>query len=163
MATEKTEVTEKDLKPATVDLAKTLRKEIKIDAQGVGTVTEDLFIKSLPEEITVEHIKALQKHTTEFVAAATLAFGEESNAVLKKNASLPKTSLVIPTVGRDTINIQVDRRKEASNPANRDEKIVTYGSASVSIKTTAEKGSSGELSRVRKVLAAKAKAAFGDK
>jgi len=160
-ATEKKELTIKDVKSSTVELAETLKKEITLGDDGVGSVPADLYTRSLPEGITEETVKSLQKHDTAFVAAATLAFGEVATDLLKKHKKLNVASLEIATVAHDKIKLGYERHTSRPNPRDATQTVETYGRTSVSFDQYADRGGSGDLSKVRKIINARAKAAFG--
>lgn len=152
------------IKQPILDLAVELKKVIEVTKAGVGTIGEEAYIKNLPEDITVEQIKTINKYNTEFTAAAGLAFGEVAVGVLKKNKDLDRANLTIPTVDRDTINMTFDRSKtynDRSDGAAAGATVEKFGVLRVGFDQYAARGSVGELGKVRKSLAEQARKSFG--
>jgi hypothetical protein len=155
------EFTEADLKPEVVELAGKIGKEITLSNDGVATVPDDLYVRNMPEGVTEESVRAHQKYDTQFVAASALAFGEAANKVAKKHKDLAESSLTVKTVGRDNIEVNWQRENTRPNPQVKGETITTFGRTTVAINQFADRGSSGDLSKVRKIIANRAKESFG--
>lgn len=150
-----------EVKKDTRSLADTLKDQIKIDAKtGVGTITPDAYEKALPEGLTIKQVEQVNAHNSHFAAAATLAFGEASIPVLKKNKELTGTSLEIPVVNKDHIGITMDRSRQVKAPGS-DETSTVYGSTRTQFAFYATKNR-GEMAKVKAVLGEKAAAALAD-
>lgn len=150
-----------ELKKDTVELADKIKEGIKIDPKtGVGTITPDIYEKLLPEGISIKQIEAINAHNTHFAASATLAFGEASIPVLKKNKELPKTNLEIPLVGKDHIGLVFNRSQQVRAPGSSEETTV-YGTVRPQFNFYGTK-SRGEMAKVKSILNEKAGKALGD-
>lgn len=161
-----------DAKPATpisaetIALAAALRKGATIDKKsGVVTLAdEQAFVSNLPETVTKEQAVALNKYTTQFVAAASLVTGELGNDAMKKNKELEQATLTVPTIARDKFSVSYDRSREVNVPGRNGEpatKKTAYGGISASFSISSVKGS-GDLGKVKAQLAEAAAAAFAD-
>jgi CRISPR/Cas system CMR subunit Cmr4 (Cas7 group RAMP superfamily) len=151
------------IKQEIVNLAAAIRADIKIDAAtGVATVGPDLYERLLPEGLTVDIIKQVKEHDTKIIAAVPLALGEEAIPVMKKNKGLENATLIMPTVGKDTIGATFTRQREATNPAAPGTTMTIHGAVRVEM-TQYANGSRGELAKVKTALREMAWDAFGKK
>ena len=150
------------IKQEILNLAEAIKADMKVDANGVATVGPDLYERLLPEGLTVDIIQQVKDHDTKMVAAVPLALGEMSIPVMKKNKGLEKTTLVVPTVGKDTIGATFRRELVSPNPAEPGTTVTTHGSVRVEM-TQYANGSRGELAKVKTALRDMAWEAFGKK
>lgn len=150
----------REIKAEIVQLADKIKKEITIDGStGVATVPKELYANTLPDGLTVDTIKQLQDHNSQFAAASYMALGEASIPVMKKHKDLDRSTLDIPTVGKDHFSLTFDRSGEVRAPGGGDPKTV-YGTGRVAFNMYGTKNR-GELSKVRDMLSEKAAAALG--
>ncbi|WP_144106705.1 hypothetical protein [Paraburkholderia sp. BCC1886] len=162
------------VKPTTSELAATVRKDIKIDAKtGVGTIKENWYVENLglavPEAIKTKYpgiendmvpiIEGLQDHNTVLAAAVGLAFGEESEHVMKKHKELERTTLDLPTTGKDGFDFVYDRTKKVTDPTADGGTKITHGALSVGYRTYGTKNR-GELAKVKTLLKESAASVF---
>jgi hypothetical protein len=151
--------TESKVHPRVRSLADTLKAEITVDKKtGTSTPSADYLEKTLPEGLTVDHIKATFDHVQDLVAAGTLALGELSTPVMKKDESLTRTSLVLPLTGKNHIGVVFDRTREVRAPGS-DTPVTKYGSSTQEVVIYGAKNR-GELAKVKDELADLAMAAF---
>lgn len=156
-----TETTLPAIKEEIIDLANALKKEFEIGEGGVITVPKDLYEKTLPEGLTLADVKKVQEHNTALVAASALAVGEVGNAHFKKHKKDDRLSLEFKA-GVDSISIDYQRSKEYPNFKDPEgPKIQKYGILTAGYESQAGVGSRGQLSRVKKNLAAKAAELLG--
>lgn len=158
-------ITKDDLKPEVLDLAAQLTKGIKVNPDGGITVEKDVFYSALPEGLTEQACKDVQKYTQNFVAAAGLTIGEQAIGVMTKNKELARVEGEVPTVGHDKAKYVFDRHYErtARNPQTGDEmQIVKQGQMGVSYTVQGAKNV-GQLSKVREFLNDQAAEKFGKK
>lgn len=148
-----------EIKKEVIDLSEKIGAELKISKDGSVERPDDLYEKLLPEGITMEQLKGIQAHNTDFIAAATHAFGQAATPVMKKNAELNSISLDIPTVGKDSLSLQFDRSKQVPNGDGGMQ--TKYGSVSVKYDMYGA-GSRGQLKAVKQYLAEEAAKAFSD-
>ena len=148
-----------DIKQEVLDLAKLLKAGITIAKDGSASVEEGLYEKHLPEGVTMEQLKEVQKHNNNFIAAAAHAFGDESITIMKKNAEVSAVSLSIPTVGKDSLDLSFQRERSIPN-ANGEGTNVKYGSLQAKYNMYGT-GSRGQLLKVKQELSERATAAFG--
>lgn len=153
------------LKEETILRGDIIAKEIVIDAKtGTGTITADTYKKLATEAgIDLEAAEKKQIFDTSLVSAATYALGTVSAPIMAKNVELKKTDLVIPLLGKDTLDLTYTRSEEVSNGIKDAEGA--YGRKEVYGQTTAKfkiyaTGNRGELSKVKEHLGAAAAALF---
>lgn len=148
-----------DIKPEVLELAAKLKAGISIAKDGNATVTEGLYEQTLPEGITIEQLKDIQKHNNVFIAAAGYAFGESAIDTMKKNAEVSAVSVSIPTVGKDTLDLTFQRERQIPN-AGGEGTSVKFGSLQAKYNMYGA-GSRGQLLKVKQELSEKASAVFG--
>ncbi len=148
-----------EIKPEVLELATKLKAGITISKGGEATITEGLYEQTLPESISMETLKEIQKHNSTFIAAAGHAFGESAIGVMKKNAEVSAVSVSIPTVGKDTLDLTFQRERQIPN-AGGEGTSVKYGSLQAKYNMYGA-GSRGQLLKVKQELSEKAAAVFG--
>lgn len=143
-------------------LADTFKDGITLGEKGVATAAADLYEKTLPEGMTKEGYLKFQAHHVNVAAATMLALGEISTEAMKLDKTLDRTSVTIPTFGKDSFNATFQRSKEVVVP-NQDGPAGTktvYGSAQVSYDQHGL-GKRGQVAAVRNFLAENTKSALG--
>lgn len=136
------------LKPQTVEMASTFKKKIKIDKEGVAQIPEDLYESTLETAgLDAGVVKKVQQHNTEVVTALTLAVGEAGLEAMKKNGKLEQVTGEAK-LGRDEVEILVNRTREVNDMKNPGNKITQFGATTVKY-TVKGTGNSGELKKVR--------------
>lgn len=153
-----------EIKQPVKDLAEALKKDLTVNKDGTTEVAADTYIKNMPEGVTEEMAKAVQSYNTNFIAAATLAVGETSIPVMKKNKDLERVSAVFPTIGKDNVSVVFDRVRENSftNPQTKErELVIKNGATTVGYEVYGAK-SKGSLAAVRAHLNEQAAAALAE-
>lgn len=119
----------KSVDESVLALSAKIEEGVKLDKKlGTGEQTSELFDENLPEGLTTEHVKSLTNYSTTFVAAGTHAFGKLAVEAMKGNKTLKEANISIRMAGKDTLDINVLRSKEYSNPLVKDSEPVTkYG------------------------------------
>jgi hypothetical protein len=154
------------IKPEITDLEKKISEAMKMDIKdnvGICTVEDGLYVKMLPEGITEDHVRTIQKYNSQLAAASLLAVGNVAVPAMREHSNLNKVSLEFPTVDKDHIDVNFDRSRQVPS---RDENNVPngtktkYGSAQVSYSMYGT-SSHGQLLAVKKMLAEQAMEAFG--
>ena len=148
------------ISPEVKAMADAIKKEIKIEG-GTAVVPSDLYVKTLPEGLSEEQVKAVQKHNSNFYPAATLAVGDLSIPVFKKDKALESVSGEFKMIGRDHFDVTINRSRESRNPSNG-EVSTTYGAVSATLATHGAKVSRGQMNEVKQHLQKAALAAFGE-
>ena len=151
-----------EIKQATRDLADRIKKDIKIDPKtGKAEVPADLYVNTLPEGVTKEHVEAIDNHNTLFASAAYLALGEEALPVLKKHKALTEVTVEIPTVGKSSFNGIFERSSQVRAPGAT-ESTTKYGTGSMKLDFYGGAQNRGEFKKVKDFLVDKAAAALAD-
>lgn len=141
-----------ELKPEVLAMSEELKKVIKYDKEGQGTIEDGVYKKMLPEGMTEKDVRKVYDYNVNFVAALAHAAGTESVEVMAKNKSVNDTYVKVPTVGRDFVEIVVDRKRETTNPRDRDNKIITYGATRVAMRNFPG-ANAGQLKAARGIVA----------
>lgn len=135
-----------------------MKKDIAIAKDGVVTVAEDLYEKSLEDSgLTMDVVQKVQKHDVQFVEATALAFGELATEACKKNRDLDAVTVKI-AAGKSEVGHHYQPKQELQGKG--DEKKVVYGSMVSSFETAAGSSKSG-LKKVRQHIAEMSEEIFG--
>ena len=164
-----------DIKPEVLELSAKLKAGLAVAKDGACTPDEGLYEKTLeegvkghlpaelketlPEGAIAAVLHGEQKHRTTFIAAAGHAFGGNSIDAMKKNAELSSTSVSIPTIGKDSIDLTFKREVPVPNAGGEGTKT-SYGSLQVKVNTYSA-GNRGQLAKVKQDLSERAQSAFG--
>lgn len=155
-----------EVKPHIKDLAKTIKAGMKLGDGGAITTEADLYERTLPEDLSMETVSKVYGHTTDVVAAMTLATGELGAEALKKNKKLDSVSSEMKIGKHADISVGYLRSKTSTvrNPADPSQPpkdVTKYGVTDVRLRTYAQKNR-GDLKVVRNFLSENAeKAAKG--
>lgn len=103
-------VAELKVPQSVLDLAKKIRKDIKIGEGGVVEFEKNFFESTLPEDLPMSVVKRVQEHTADVISAVGLAAGQEGNAYFKKNKEA-QTITGGFGIGRDDFEFQYARSK----------------------------------------------------
>lgn len=149
--------------PADVlELSKKAKAAMKVDG-GVINLEDEFYAGTLPEGITMDTVKELQKHDTNFVSAIGHAFGQASIEAMKKDKQLEETQITT-NLGKDVVGGVFRRSYEKSLgiPKDGEERKTetAYGQLNMSYKKHGSAGSRGSLKKVRDSLNAEARAAL---
>jgi hypothetical protein len=142
-------------------IADAIKKEIKIEG-GTVIVPSDVYVKTLPEGLSEDQVKAVQKHNSNFFPAATLAVGDLAIPLFKKDKTLEQVSGEFKMVGRDHFDVTINRSRESRNPSNN-QISTTYGAISATMVTHGAKASRGQMNEVKQHLQEAALKAYGEK
>lgn len=116
MSKEDTKQQEKrELKPEVVRIAGVLKDQFKLDTatgdfEQVGE--DNLYEKCLPENLSIKTVKEVHSHDRAFSAAVAKVVGEASLQAFTDNKDLKETNVKVPTDGRSSLTIKVNRKKE---------------------------------------------------
>lgn len=145
-----------------LDIAKSAKARMKADG-GMVNLDKEHYAESLPEGLSMETVKHLQKHNANYVAGVGRAFGEVSIEAMKKDNQLKETQLST-NIGKDTVGGVFRREYEKSMgiPKDGEERKTekAYGQLNMSYKTHGSAGSRGGLKKVRDELNSMARAAL---
>lgn len=143
---------------AVTELAADLVKKIHI-VDGKLTVDADVYVTTLPEDVSVEMARKIHDHNQIFYPAATLAFGEKATTLLKKNPDEKMTSLEFPLIDKDHFNVTMHREKSFTVPGT-DKKTTTAGYVEATLTTQSSRANRGVMNHVRDTLTEQAMKAF---
>lgn len=122
-----------ELKESTLELATRLEPMITVN-NGTLDFDKDAFEKTLPENIDIKTVKAVQNHVNTFEAAANVAVG---NVAINHFANNSEASALLGTtkVGNDTYNVAIARTQSVSAGIGAGRKEV-YGNITSGIKSS---------------------------
>jgi hypothetical protein len=151
------------LKPEVIELSNSLKASIKVDAKtGVGTAEENIYDRHLPESLDKQVVKAVREYDSNFVAAATNAFGELSIEAMAANKSLNSTSVEMTSRLGPTVGISMERSKTYPVHIGEGGDVTKHGVTRVTTTFSAGKNS-GQLKIARGLLNALAADALAGK
>ncbi len=105
----------RELKPEVLRIAGVLKDELKLDTSTgeFNQVGEDsLYEKCLPENLSIKTVKEVHGHDRAFTAAVAKVVGDASLQAFIDNKDLKETTAKVPTDGRSSLTIKVNRKKE---------------------------------------------------
>jgi hypothetical protein len=146
-----------EIKKEVLDLSEKIGKGLSLDG-NVVTASDGLYESLLPEGVSMDLLERVQAHDTEVLAATALAVGQLGNKAMKKDETLNKISLVMPTVGKDTFGFAYDRSRQVRDAAPGTEGAgmkTKYGIMSISVDKYGA-GNRGEVGAVKTFLSAEA-------
>lgn len=142
-----------ELKKETLDLSAKIGKGLTLDNEVI-TASDGLYESLLPEGISMDTLERVQAHNTEVLAATAHAVGMIGIEAMKKDESLNKVTLELPTVGKDTFNFAFERSRQvrASAPGEKDTAMKTkYGISTIGVDYYGA-GPRGEVQAVKTFL-----------
>ncbi len=148
------------LAPEVLELSKRMEKEFKIEG-GVINVDKSFYESTLPADLTIAQVNAVQKHRQVVAEAASLALSHLGTAHVKKNKDAHQVELVLP-MAKDRFECLYDRVKERPVPGSTTgEKSIKYGVLTPSFVANGAVGSRGGLKKIRAYSSDFAAAALG--
>ena len=106
--------------------------ETKMDnTTGAGSSSDNVYEKTLPQDVTMDMVTKVTEHNTVFIAAATKVAGQLAIDAMKANKDLQRATVPFNMGVRDQLTVSVDRQATFPNPQKPEEPIVKYGSTSV--------------------------------
>lgn len=152
-----------DIKQATRELADRIAKHIKIDPK-TGLVDQEqvktVFVDTLPEGLTKEHVEALDTHIPLFAAASYLALGETAVPFFKKHKTFDEVAIEFPTVGKSKFEGIFERSSMVRAPGQ--EPTAKFGTGSMKLDFYGLAASRGEFKKVRDHLTELATSTLAD-
>jgi hypothetical protein len=134
----------------------------KIDIKdGSASISEDAYVKSLPEGLDIETVKKLQDHNANFFPAVTKAFAEKSIEAMKADNKIEQLDLSVPMVGEDKFDVTFKRSYEHMDIASKEMKK-SFGGISASLTVQAARHNRGAMSAIKNEMKAAALAAFAE-
>lgn len=138
----------------------TVLGEQMVIKDGAATIAADAYVKSLPEGITIDTVKAVQEHNSVFFPAVTKAFGHKAIAAMKKDKKLESLDLSVPMVGDDKFDVTFKKSYDFTNTQTK-ETSTAYGGLSASLTVQAARHNRGAMGSIKQELKEAALAAFG--
>lgn len=146
----------KTVSPEVSELTDKLMNDLTVAANGITDVKPDLFIRTLPENLDEKTVRAVNKHTTNFIAASANAVGKLAVAAMAGDKKMSTVTAHIPTVGHDYVDIAVHREKTFVNPQDKDHPITKQGAVDIKYHVQAGAPKAGQLKTIRALLAEEA-------
>jgi hypothetical protein len=144
-----------------VTMQAAIQSAIKIDKAGTVTGTDDLYVKLLPEGVTLDTVKAVDSYNSRFIAGAHAAIGAEAVAAMKKHSGIDQISASVPLVGKSHYDVTVKRRSEFPGIGEGAAPVVKYAASTGKLVNGEADTSRGQLKHVRAMVAELGLAALG--
>lgn len=146
-------------------LAEQIGERLKIDEAGNGTVDPNVYVETLPEDLSMDTVEKVRDHDCAFAVASTQAFGQAAAKVLVGDKADQTGTCVFPMGQKHyQIEVAVTGRDEIRKPGSSDpnEKITRYGVVKQIIDTAVDpKSRTGSMGIVSRAIAEAAMAAQG--
>ena len=150
------EEVKKGVAAVVLDLSKKIITELSVQKDGTTNVADGLYVKTLPEGLTEDTVKAVSKHNGNFIAATAHAIGHLALDAMSKDKKLETVSAHVPTIGHDYVDVAVHRQKSFVNPQDTANPIVKNGVLDVKYHVQSGVAKAGQLKHVRAALAEEA-------
>jgi len=146
-----------------MDLADRVSQSLTMEkTTGIAAVPDDTYVKLMPVDLNEDVAKRLQTYNMEFAAASLYALGEAAIPVFTKQKELEKVSLVVPMIGKDKLELEMERSRQV--PFREEDGTNTtrssFGTTSVKMDIYGV-GKRGDLKKIKELLSEQATAAFG--
>jgi hypothetical protein len=147
--------TEVKVKQEVLDMAAKIEALMKSDKAGIiSEANNDVFEKTLPEDLDLATVNRVHDHETTFIAGAVHYVGQTAIGMMAEDKDLKSVTSGIKMAGRNSLNVQIDRTKEYTNHlSGNGEKTVKYGAATIAYDVRGSKKSGGQLKAVTQSLA----------
>ena len=149
----------KSITPEIKELSEKIAKGVSVK-DGKIEIDANTYVQTLPENLSVEQVKAVADHNSNFFPAATLAVGHAAIEAMKKDKKLDSLSAEVPLIGKDHFDLTIERSRTFPNPQGG-EASTTWGNVKASLVTQSARASRGVMNNVRDELSAEALKAFG--
>lgn len=141
-------------------LAAKLEGDIHIK-DGKPTVPSDIYVKYLPDNLTVTMLQAAHDYTSTFLPAMALAAGNKVNAAFAADEGVKEMQLRVPMFEDDAMDLDFKRSKEYGIPKSTD-KVTKFTQVTIGLETRAARGNrAGDMSNVLDYLSHAGMEAFG--
>jgi hypothetical protein len=140
-----------------IALAATIKEGINFDAEGVGSIADNVFEVALPEGLDLDTVKKVQDTVLDFADATALALGEAGMEHMNVQKDLKSVSLKVKA-GRDSVSTEFARAVERRNPATN-ETFTKYGVVSTKLSSGVGAGR-GNYKRIVDSLSERAAGVF---
>lgn len=148
----------------TLDLAEKFGEELKYDrATKAVSGLDKAYVKGLPPSLSEETVREVHRYNNLVIAALPLALGKKVIPHMKSDQGVTSVTAKMPTIGRDNLEVTIEREKQVRvpQPAGAPEVTKTvYGAVTAKYNMFGNRNA-GELAKVKKELADQAMAAFG--
>lgn len=141
------------------DLATKLQPAVQaaLAADADATVGAELFNDSLPEDVSVDVVKRVQKLELDFSDALTLATAEASLEVMKKDKAR-EIHTIKAGVGSSEAKVEFRRSRKVRSPGTGEEMTV-FGTLSTSL-VSGIGSKRGNYAKIKTAMGDKAKSVF---
>ena len=146
----------KGISPEVAALSKAIIGELNVKSDGVTDVAKGIYVKTLPEGLTEDTVKAVSAHNGHFIAATAHAVGHLALAAMAKDKKMDTVTAHVPTIGHDYVDVAVHRQKSFVNPQDVANPIVKSGVLDVKYHVQGGVAKAGQLKHVRAALAEEA-------
>jgi hypothetical protein len=143
------------------DLSTKLAEKFTI-VDGKLVIDPDAYTQTLPENISVETLKQVHDHNSNFYPAVSLAAGNAARQAMALDKTIEEMHVEVPMLGGDRFNLTAHRSRTFPIPKS-DKVTLQYGTLSATLVTQSARASRGAMNHVRDYLAAEALKVLGGK
>lgn len=167
--TDKTTDTNIELQPVTTAIAKHFTDaagDIQISANGeegeIKGIGRDFYLaRATDAGLDEQTLQRVADFHTDLVPGTTLGVGQAAIPVFAANPGLKSVSVSVPLLGKDHFNVKINREQITPGGAGGEVRT-SYGTTTQGFENYNTKNR-GELSKVKQLLSAQAKAQYGEK
>lgn len=142
-----------------VNLAAEIKKDLKIGDGGIAEAPKDFYAKHLPEGLTLELVKRVHDHDSDFFSASGLALGELGLKHLKSHKTVEAVELDYTAI-KNKHSLTFRREKQVPDGLGKGGMRTKHGDLSGSVKVYSA-GNVGSFKKVREHLASEGSKVWG--
>lgn len=143
------------LKENVATISAIVSENTSIAKDGTATVSENLYVKTLPEGLNAETVEAVRKHDVAFYAAGTHAIGMSAVNAFQKNKDLKEVTVSMDMLGGTELQVHV--QDKVTYPGIKDAPETTkFGVTTTKVTQAGTKSSTGQLGAARTLINAHA-------
>lgn len=142
-----------------LELAKTIKPELKIGDAGVVTLDKKFYETNLPAGLTMEQVEQLQAYDSNLLSATALALGEVSLPHFKKHKNVERTSLEY-SAGKNKVELRCLREKHVPAGPLGGEPTTKFGVLEASYRVHAARNV-GSFAKIRAHMSEQGKKLLG--
>jgi len=133
-------------------LIEAIRASLEGVETGVATSKGDVFLDTLPEGVTADHVEKINAHITDVTAASAEATGIAYAAALKANPELESLVAKVPLGAFGEASFKVVGQQEVTVPGTGD-KTTSYGNVTPKLDFVAGRNA-GQLAKAKQAVKA---------
>lgn len=142
-------------------IAEIIKSNSEVDEeQGLINVANGAYEETLPEDLTMDQVKKVYRHTEDVVAGLALANGELGENIVQNNTNVNTVSAEMKIPRHVEMHAQYNKKTTGPKSVQDRTPVDRYGTTQVRVKTLGQQPNRGEFKKVRSHLQERAEKLF---